>query len=54
MRSARHFQRSVNSSQAMIQERVLVVWPPSRTRNVVDFEDYRKFSAETTITFDKQ
>jgi hypothetical protein len=32
----------------------MVIPTKMQTRNLVEFEDYRKFSTETTITFDKQ
>src|SRR5437764_9316294 len=45
MRRARNFQRPIDARHTMIQQGMLIVWPPTWTGYVVNFDLHRLFDA---------
>jgi hypothetical protein len=45
IRRTRNLQRSIDARHPMIEQGVLIVWPPSRTSHVVNFDLYHLFDA---------
>src|SRR5438105_8918096 len=45
MRRAGNFQRTIDARHTMIDQRMLIVWSPSRTSHVVNFDFHHLFDA---------